>query len=102
MPRAARWQDMDFDPRPVLSAITCPVLLYYGERDEWTPIARSIRVWRAAVSSSHNPAVRVVRLPGTGHGPFMERGPRKGSISPRYTNTLRRWVRNGVRRDMSS
>ena len=37
---------MDFDPVPVVRKINLPVLLLYGERDPWVPIAKSIARWK--------------------------------------------------------
>jgi len=49
---AAAWPDMDFDPAPILASVHCPVLLFYGEEDEWTPIEPSIAVSCATMRSA--------------------------------------------------
>ncbi|HEU5213927.1 MAG TPA: alpha/beta hydrolase [Gaiellaceae bacterium] len=77
------WPDMDFDPAPSLGSVRCPVLLFYGEEDEWTPIEPSIAAWER----SGNEEVTVVRLPGTDHAPTIG-----GAISPAYTQTLTEWL----------
>lgn len=80
---AADWPDMDFDPAPILASVCCPVLLFYGEADEWTPIEPSIAAWQG----SGNDAIRIVRLPGTDHAPTIG-----GAISPAYTQALTEWL----------
>ena len=46
-PAGAKWyQEMDFDPVPMIQTINVPVLLLYGERDPWVPIANSIATWQ--------------------------------------------------------
>lgn len=80
---SADWPDMDFDPAPILASVQCPVLLFYGEEDEWTPIEPSIAAWER----SGNAALTVVRLPGTDHAPTVG-----GAISPAYTRTLTEWL----------
>ena len=82
---AAHWPDMDFDPAPVLASVRCPVLLFYGEEDGWTPIEPSIAAWER----SDNEEVTVVRLPGTDHAPTVG-----GAISPAYTQALTEWLDN--------
>ena len=72
------WPDLDFDPAPVFAAVRCPVLAFYGDDDDWTPVEESISAWR------HTDHVRIERLPGYGHEPI--RG--DGSVSPRYTEAL--------------
>lgn len=76
------WGDMDFDPAPVLARVRCPVLLFYGEEDEWTPVEPSLAAWERSGAD-----VTVVRLPGTDHAPTLG-----GAISPDYTAALATWV----------
>ena len=46
-PTDTKWyQEMDFDPIPVIQNIKVPVLLLYGERDPWVPINKSITRWK--------------------------------------------------------
>jgi len=46
-PTVEKWyQEMDFDPLPIIQNIHVPVLLLYGEQDPWVPIAKSIEVWK--------------------------------------------------------
>jgi pimeloyl-ACP methyl ester carboxylesterase len=80
---SAEWRDMDFDPAPAIAEVRCPVLLFYGEEDEWTPIEPSIAAWKRAATTD----LTVVRLPGTDHAPTIG-----GAISPEYTQTLGDWL----------
>ena len=79
------WDDMDFDPAPMIAKVTCPVLLFYGEEDEWTPIDPSIAAWDRSPAN-----VTVVRLPGTMHAPTTA----DGAISADYTRTLAELLRD--------
>jgi len=46
-PTIEKWyQEMDFNPLPIIRNIHVPVLLLYGEQDPWVPIAKSIAVWK--------------------------------------------------------
>ena len=85
---AAEWPDMDFDPAPILAEVRCPVLLFYGEEDEWTPIEPSIAAWQAA----GNADLTIVRLAGTDHAPTLEGVHERDAISPDYTRALTDWL----------
>jgi len=82
------WTDMDFDPAPILAQVRCPVLLIYGEEDEWTPVEPSIAAWQHAAAVSGNAELTVVRLAGTDHAPTHGGRHERGAISPEYTRTL--------------
>ena len=86
LPEGARWTDMDFDPEPVFAQVRCPVLLFYGEADEWTPIEPSIQAWRRS-----NADVEVVRLAGADHTPTLGGG-LEDPISPEYERELVAWL----------
>jgi pimeloyl-ACP methyl ester carboxylesterase len=46
-PTKEKWyQEMDFTPLPIIQNLNIPVLLLYGERDPWVPIAKSIARWK--------------------------------------------------------
>jgi uncharacterized protein len=81
------WQDMDFDPAPILARVRCPVLLLYGEEDEWTPVEPSLAAWAGAPAD-----VTVVRLAGTQHAPTLGGSHDREAISPEYTAALAAWV----------
>lgn len=92
LPETGSWPDMDFDPRPVLAQLSCPVLAFYGESDEWMPIEQSIAAWQAAKEHGTLADASVVRLAGTDHLPTTggEADPR--AISTEYSQTLTDWV----------
>jgi len=85
---SADWPDMDFDPGLILASVRCPVLLFYGEEDEWTPIEPSIAAWQRA---GHD-ALTVVRLAGTDHAPTAGGVHERDAISPAYTQALTEWI----------
>jgi len=85
---SADWPDMDFDPGPILATVRCPVLLFYGEADEWTPIEPSIVAWRR----SGNEQLTVVRLAGADHAPTLGGVHERDAISPAYTQSLTDWI----------
>ena len=88
----ADWPDMDFDPAPILASVHCPVLLFYGEEDEWTPIEPSIAAWRQAAESAGNDSLTVVRLAGADHAPTLGGVHERDAISPAYTQALTEWL----------
>ena len=92
LPEAGSWQDMDFDPEPVFAQIHCPVLLFYGEDDDWVPIDESIAAWQRAATSADNQDVTIARLSGTMHLPTLNHGDTIASISPEYTGRLTSWL----------
>jgi pimeloyl-ACP methyl ester carboxylesterase len=87
------WPDMDFDPAPSIAELRVPVLLFYGEDDEWQPTDASIAAWQLVGTRE----LTIVRLPKTGHAPTLPDGMDVGSILPRYTDTLGAWVRRIAR-----
>ncbi|MHB8575497.1 MAG: alpha/beta fold hydrolase [Dehalococcoidia bacterium] len=87
------WQNMDFDPEPVFARVHCPVLLFYGEDDEWAPIDDSIAAWQRAAARAANTDLTVIRLPGTMHRPTLHGGDTIASISPAYTAKFVSWLK---------
>src|SRR5947209_6580819 len=81
------WPDMDFDPAPILALVRCPVLLFYGEEDEWTPVEPSLAAWEGTPAD-----VTVVRLAGTEHAPTLGGSHDPEALSPAYTAALVDWV----------
>ncbi|HEX6983913.1 MAG TPA: alpha/beta hydrolase, partial [Planctomycetaceae bacterium] len=61
---ASRWfrSVLDFDPRPVLALVRCPVLALYGSLDLQAPADLNAPAMRSAL-----PAARVEVLPGLNH-----------------------------------
>jgi pimeloyl-ACP methyl ester carboxylesterase len=91
-----KWRlEMDYDVAPVLTRLTVPVLLIHGDRDRWTPIEESQRIWRDAYRERPH-QLSAVRLPGTGHFPSLAggaEGEEAAPISPDYEALLLRWMR---------
>jgi len=86
------WPNMDFDPEPVFSRVRVPVLLFYGDDDEWQPIERSIAAWRRAAARAANPDVTIVRLAGTRHAPTLGGREDATAIAPEYERMLIAWL----------
>lgn len=102
LPRDARtlgsWGDMDFDPAPIFAQVRCPVLLFYGEDDEWQPIDASVAAWRRAGV----PDLTVVRLAGTAHAPTIGRVKDVASVAPQYERELCTWLERVTEPSQSS
>lgn len=92
LPPQGDWPDMDFDPRPVLAALTCPALAFYGETDEWMPIPQSVAAWRAAEEHGSLRDLSVIHLEGADHLPTRGGGEDPTLIVPAYSRTLVDWV----------
>ncbi|WP_460799404.1 alpha/beta hydrolase family protein [Nocardioides pacificus] len=91
LPSPGSWRDLDFDPLPVLMRLTCPVLAFYGESDEWMPLEASIAAWRLARAQGALTDLEVVRLDGAGHLPTVGGRP-DTAVTPAYSETLVRWL----------
>lgn len=89
---AGSWPDMDFAPEEIFSRVRVPVLLFYGEDDEWQPIDESVAAWRRAAERAGNADVTVVRLAGTGHAPTLGGREEIDAIAPEYERTLVDWL----------
>ncbi|MGW0435569.1 alpha/beta hydrolase [Micromonospora sp. NPDC003197] len=83
------WEDMDYDPQPVIAQVNCPTLLFYGESDEWTPAEESIAVWRRVAGTND---LTVHRLTGCTHSPTHSGAGTLESVSPDYASTLLDWL----------
>lgn len=99
---AVSWHDMDFNPRLVLAAVTCPVLTIYGETDEWMPIEESEAAWLDAKDHGAITDLTLVRIEGADHLPTTYGRPDADDISPLYSERMIHWLasshRRGVRR----
>ncbi|MCM0677881.1 alpha/beta hydrolase [Micromonospora phytophila] len=89
VPEPGAWADMDFDPEPVFAALSCPVLLCYGETDAWTPIEESLTVWRRAARAAE---LTVARLVGCDHAPTLDEAEDLVGVSPQYEQVLLSWL----------
>jgi len=96
-----RWRlQMDFDIRPVLAQVRCPLLLIYGEWDRWVPIEASLDSWRSALH--HGDDLAVVRIDGAGHQPTLAADRRDwnelGPIAPQYDHAVTTWLSSSLAR----
>jgi uncharacterized protein len=92
LPEPGAWTDMDFDPGPVFARVSCPVLAFYGETDQWIPIGASIGAWHRAQQASGNNDLTVASLPGCDHTPADGEGTTIETISPLYARTMINWL----------
>lgn len=46
--------EMEYDPLPVISEVKVPVLMIFGDADQWTPVARSIDRLRQVAATRRN------------------------------------------------
>lgn len=89
LPQDATWHDMDFDPRPHIERVRCPVHLFCGTEDEWTPVDPSVQVWRERSVAP----LTVTELRGLGHAPI---DPIDGSVASEYEAALIDWLRTVI------
>jgi pimeloyl-ACP methyl ester carboxylesterase len=95
LPATPDWDDMDFDPAPVIGQLRCPVLAFYGT-DEWVPVQESISIWRATFP---DPAqLTIHQLTGTTHHPTLGGRRELPAISPEYTAKLTSWLEQVITR----
>jgi pimeloyl-ACP methyl ester carboxylesterase len=85
-------QTIDYDPRPAMREIRCPVLALFGAEDRSVPVEQSVRVYQDAVSDL---AVQV--FAGADHRCQLGDPPR---MAPGYLDILaqeiRRFAKRGV------
>jgi pimeloyl-ACP methyl ester carboxylesterase len=58
---------IDYDPRPALQAVQCPVLALNGEKDLQVAAKVNLPVIRDALKAGGNPRAKIVELPGLNH-----------------------------------
>jgi pimeloyl-ACP methyl ester carboxylesterase len=92
LPDAGAWRDMDYDPQPILNRLSCPVLAFYGETDQWIPIDESLLAWEKAQLHGTLRDLTVVRLLGADHLPTVDGKADPEAIVTEYTQTLARWL----------
>jgi pimeloyl-ACP methyl ester carboxylesterase len=76
-------EEMDFDPRAVFARVRVPALLFFGERDSWSPVQPSVEAWRAA------PDAEIVIVPDAEHDMTLP----DGTFAPEYERRLVEWLR---------
>ena len=58
---------VDYDPRPALQAMKCPVLALNGEKDLQVAAKENLPAIRTALQAGGNPRTKIVELPGLNH-----------------------------------
>jgi len=96
------WKDMDYDPEPAASKVTCPTLLVYGADEECIPPQASKDVWLRAARVAGNDDLTIADLPGCGHIPVQGEPPvpldfTVDDLSPAYTAVLHGWFAPAAR-----
>lgn len=92
-PAQTKWyQEMDFDPLPIIQRVDVPVLLLYGESDPWVPVERSIARWTEFAPK--NVTIRQIKDANHFMISIAESGVREdeGRIVDEYTQTLTHWI----------
>jgi hypothetical protein len=77
-------EEMDYDPRPAITQVRVPTLLFFGDADSWTPVEPSVEAWRASGGAD----VETVVIPGAEHDLTMP----DGSFAPEYEEKLVAWL----------
>ena len=86
--------DLDFDVKPALRALAVPAFTFFGGRDRWVPVDRSIAVWRAEAAAPVSTAV----FPEAGHSLTDSDDPddpeERGPLNRAYEPALENWLGN--------
>lgn len=86
--RAGWIAEMDFDPLPSFRRVSVPLLLFFGEDDEWSPVAASVSAWREAQGDN----AEIVVIPGVGH----DLRDSSGALSETYEARLVSWLQRSI------
>jgi len=81
--RRAWLAEMDFDPAPIFGRVSVPTLLFYGAKDEWSPVDASVEAWHRARGAD----AEVVVVPGAAHDLSLP----DGSLPVAYGERLVEW-----------
>jgi hypothetical protein len=89
---------LDYDPRPTLAKVKCPILALNGSKDGQVPPEQNLPAIRAATRG--NPDVTIVELPGLNHlfqtantGAVGEYADIEETIAPIALDTMSTWIR---------
>jgi pimeloyl-ACP methyl ester carboxylesterase len=90
---------LDFDPRPVLRKVTCPVLALNGEKDVQVDARANLKAIEAALREGGNKDVTVQEFPNLNHlfqtcktGAVSEYGTIEETLAPVVLDTIAKWV----------
>jgi pimeloyl-ACP methyl ester carboxylesterase len=102
-PRGERWtREMDVSVTPDLCRVAAPIALFYGERDAWVPVERSIAVWRSCLRPLRT-KFEIHRIPDAGHNMVVGESANYDPNAPgqdfstRYRDALIGFVRHWTR-----
>jgi uncharacterized protein len=94
---------INYDPRPTLRDVKCPVLALNGEKDIQVAAKVNLAAIREAVAAGKNGNVKVLELPGLNHlfqtcvtGAFTEYAQIEETFSPVALKEISDWVRGRV------
>lgn len=102
---ASRWMRdlLDYDPRPTLAMVTCPILALNGSKDGQVPAAQNLPAIRQATRG--NPDVTIEELPGLNHlfqtattGAVGEYADIPETVAPAALDAMSGWIRRHVGR----
>jgi pimeloyl-ACP methyl ester carboxylesterase len=92
---------MDYDPRPTLAKVKCPILALNGSKDVQVLPEQNLSAIRQATKG--NPDVTIVELPGLNHlfqtagtGAVGEYAEIEETIAPIALDTMSAWIRRHV------
>jgi fermentation-respiration switch protein FrsA (DUF1100 family) len=90
---------LNFDPRPTLEKVKCPVLALVGEKDLQVPPKENLAGIESALKSGGNKDFTVKELPGLNHlfqpsktGLPSEYGKIEETFSPAALEVIREWI----------
>jgi fermentation-respiration switch protein FrsA (DUF1100 family) len=90
---------LQYDPRPTLEKVKCPVLAINGEKDLQVPPKENLSAIESALKSVGNPDVTVKELPGLNHlfqpsktGLPSEYGKIEETFSPKALDVISEWI----------
>ncbi len=92
---------MDYDPRPTLAKVKCPILALNGSKDGQVPPEQNLPAIREATRA--NPDVTLVELPNLNHlfqtartGAVGEYADIEETVAPIALDTMSSWIRKHV------
>lgn len=90
---------LDYDPRPALRKVTCPVLALNGEKDLQVPAEVNLKAIAAALKEAGNKDVTTLELPSLNHlfqtcktGSVTEYGQIEETIAPAALESIAKWI----------
>jgi pimeloyl-ACP methyl ester carboxylesterase len=94
---------LDYDPRPTLARVKCPILAVNGSKDGQVPPGQNLPAIRQATQG--NPDVTIQELPGLNHlfqtaktGAVGEYADIEETVAPIALDAMSSWIRKHVRR----